>query len=144
MRTARALHPNIIHSDSRTEAQVEEIAARDFSGGLLSSDRQPAGHPLYAAEDPLVQGKSARGLRADARWFLNIKDYIYGNLTGRFGFTDYSDASLTIALDINNRRWATELLRRAEAGRGAHAQACWSATTCAASITRDGLSSRRG
>ena len=45
-----------------------------------------------------------------ARWFLNIKDYIYGNLTGRFGYTDYSDASLTIALDINNRRWASEML----------------------------------
>ena len=25
--------------------------------------------------------------------------------------TDYSDASLTIALDINNRRWATDMLR---------------------------------
>ena len=46
-----------------------------------------------------------------ARWYLNIKDYLYGCLTGRMGYTDYSDASLTIALDINRRQWSEELLR---------------------------------
>jgi xylulokinase len=42
---------------------------------------------------------------------MNIKDYLYGSLTGRMGYTDYSDASLTIALDINRRQWSADLLR---------------------------------
>ena len=33
------------------------------------------------------------------------------SLTGRMGYTDYSDASLTIALDINKRQWAADLLK---------------------------------
>ena len=41
---------------------------------------------------------------------MNVKDYLYGRMTGRFGYTDYSDASLTIALDIGRRRWASEML----------------------------------
>ena len=45
------------------------------------------------------------------RWWLNTKDYIYGHLTGRFGQTDFSDASLTIAMDINRGQWAEELLK---------------------------------
>ena len=45
------------------------------------------------------------------RWWLNTKDYIYGHLTGNFGQTDYSDASLTIAMDIGRGQWAEELLQ---------------------------------
>ena len=105
----RALHPNIIHSDSRTEAQVEEIlrviSPEDFYH--LTGNR-PDTH--YTLPKILWFKENLPEVYARAKWFLNIKDYIYGNLTGRFGFTDYSDASLTIALDINNRRWATELL----------------------------------
>ena len=105
----RALHPNIIHSDSRTEAQVDEILrvipAEEFY--RLTGNRADTHYTLpkilwYKAHLPEVYRQ--------ARWYLNIKDYIYGNLTGRFGYTDYSDASLTIALDINRRRWAAELL----------------------------------
>jgi xylulokinase len=55
--------------------------------------------------------KNRPAVYRDARWWLNTKDYLYGWLTGRFGFTDFSDASLTIALDIENRRWAGDLLR---------------------------------
>lgn len=105
-----ALHPNIIHSDSRTEAQVEEICRvitpEDFY--RLTGNRADSHYTLpkilwFKEHMPRVYGR--------AKWFLNIKDYIYGHLTGLFGYTDYSDASLTIALDINNRRWASELLR---------------------------------
>ena len=45
------------------------------------------------------------------RWWLNTKDYIYGHLTGHFGQTDFSDASLTIAMDIGRGQWAEELLQ---------------------------------
>lgn len=105
----RALHPNIIHSDSRTEAQVEEIcrviSPQDFY--RLTGNR-PDTH--YTLPKILWFKEHRPEVYARARWFMNIKDYVYGHMTGRFGYTDYSDASLTIALDINNRRWATEML----------------------------------
>ena len=105
----RALHPNIIHSDSRTEAQVKEIcrviSPEDFY--RLTGNRADT---HYTLPKILWFKENMPQVYAKARWFLNIKDYVYGHMTGRFGYTDYSDASLTIALDINNRRWASELL----------------------------------
>ena len=104
-----ALHPNIIHSDSRTEEQAEKIlqviSQQDFY--RLTGNRLDSHYTL----PKIIWFKENRPeIYAKARWFLNIKDYIYGHLTGRFGYTDYSDASLMAALDINNRRWASELL----------------------------------
>ena len=108
--SGKALHPNIIHSDSRTEAQVEEILKvipfEDFY--RLTGNRADTHYTLpkilwLKAHKPEVYAK--------ARWYLNIKDYIYGHLTGRFGYTDYSDASLTCALDINKKEWAGDLLK---------------------------------
>ncbi len=105
-----ALHPNIIHSDSRTEAQVAEIenviAFEDFY--RLTGNR-PDTH--YTLPKILWFKEQLPDVYRRARWYLNIKDYLYGHLTGRFGYTDYSDASLTAALDINRRVWAEELLK---------------------------------
>jgi len=105
----RALHPNIIHSDSRTEEQ----AARTLSVISQEEFYRLTGNRLdshYTLPKMLWFKENMPEIYAKTRWFLNIKDYIYGHLTGRFGYTDYSDASSTAALDINNRRWATELL----------------------------------
>ena len=106
----RALHPNIIHSDSRTGAQVEEINSviNKYHFYTLTGNRLDSHYTLpkimWFKENLPEIYRRARS------WFMNIKDYIYAHLTGRLGFTDYSDASLTTALDINNRRWAAELL----------------------------------
>ncbi len=106
----RVLHPNILHSDSRSELQVDQICAvippEEFY--RLTGNRPDAHYTLpkimwLRDNKPEVYEK--------ARWFLNIKDYLYGHLTGRFGYTDYSDASLTTALDINRREWAVDLLK---------------------------------
>lgn len=104
------LHPNIIHSDSRTESQVERIGSviDKFDFYRLTGNRLDTHYTLpkilwFKENLPEIYNKT--------RWFLNIKDYIYARLTGRFGYTEYSDASLTTALDINNRCWATELLQ---------------------------------
>ena len=106
----RALHPNIIHSDSRTEAQVAEIlkviSFEDFY--RLTGNRADT---HYTLPKILWLKEHAPEVYAKARWYLNIKDYVYGHLTGRFGYTDYSDASLTCALDINRKAWAEELLK---------------------------------
>ena len=104
-----ALHPNIIHSDSRTGAQVEEIGRviNKYHFYTLTGNRLDT---HYTLPKILWFKENLPEIYDRTRWFMNIKDYIYAHLTGRMGFTDYSDASLTTALDINNRRWAAELL----------------------------------
>lgn len=104
------LHPNIIHSDSRAFAEISDIAqvisVNDFyrlTGNRLDNH--------YTLPKILWMRKHHPDIYRATRWWLNTKDYLYGCLTGHFGITDYSDASLTIALDIKNRRWARELLR---------------------------------
>ena len=62
----RALAPNIIHADSRSEKQVEKIASRHRPGGLLPPHRQPAGRALFAAKDALGQGEPAGRLPQNA------------------------------------------------------------------------------
>ena len=104
------LHPNIIHSDSRTGAQVEEIGRviNKYHLYTLTGNRLDT---HYTLPKILWFKENLPEVYRRARWFMNIKDYIYAQLTGRPGFTDYSDDSLTTALDINNKRWASDLLK---------------------------------
>lgn len=108
-----ALHNNIIHSDTRTEKQVAEIShiisSTDFY--QLTGNRLD---PHYTLPKILWIKENLPNVYRETRFWLNTKDYIYGKLTGRFGYTDYSDASLTTALDIKRRVWATELLKSLE------------------------------
>ena len=105
-----ALHPNIIHSDSRTEAQVAEIGKviNKYHFYTLTGNRLDT---HYTLPKILWFKEKLPEIYSRARWFMNIKDYIYAHLTGRMGYTDYSDASLTTALDINNKCWAADLLK---------------------------------
>ena len=106
----KALHPNIIHSDSRTAAQVEEIGRviNKYHFYTLTGNRLDT---HYTLPKILWFKENLPDVYSRARWFMNIKDYVYAHLTGRPGFTDYSDASLTTALDINNKCWAADLLK---------------------------------
>ena len=108
--TGRALYPNIIHSDGRSEAQVDEImkhmSPEEF---YRMTGNRPDTH--YTLPKILWLKENQPDVFRKARWYLNIKDYLYGSLTGHWGCTDYSDASLTSALDINRLAWAEELLR---------------------------------
>jgi len=104
------LHNNIIHSDSRAVAEISDIAAvispADFyrlTGNRLDNH--------YTLPKILWFRKNHPEIYEKTRWWLNTKDYLYASLTGRFGVTDFSDASLTIALDIRRARWADSLLR---------------------------------
>jgi len=108
--TGMPLHPNIIHSDIRSEPQIatilRHISQEDFI--LLTGNRAD---PHNSLSKYLWIKENQPDIYRRTRWFLNIKDYLYGKLTGRFGYTDYSDASLTTALDINKRIWADDLLK---------------------------------
>ena len=108
--SGRALYPNIIHSDGRSERQVEEILRHITAGEIYRmTGNRPDTH--YTLPKILWLKENKPEIYRQARWYLNIKDYLYGSLTGRWGFTDYSDASLTGALDINRRAWAEGLLK---------------------------------
>ena len=105
----RALYPNIIHSDSRAwrEAKaIEKVISRDdfyrMTGNRLDHH--------FTLPKILWMRRHLPDVYKKTRWWLNTKDYLYARLTGRVGFTDYSDASLTIALDLNKKVWASELL----------------------------------
>lgn len=108
-----ALHPNIIHSDSRTEAQVEQIGRviNKYHFYTLTGNRLDT---HYTLPKILWFKEKLPDVYSHARWFMNIKDYIYAHMTGRIGYTDYSDATLTTALDINKKCWAADLLRELE------------------------------
>ena len=106
----RALYPNILHSDSRAWREVERmrqvISPLDFyhlTGNRLDHHFTLPKILWLRANRPDVYKR--------ARWWLNTKDYLYAHLTGKVGVTDYSDASLTIALDIKKRAWAEDLLK---------------------------------
>ena len=106
----KALYPNIIHSDGRTEAQVQEILrVISFDDFYRMTGNRPDTH--YTLPKILWLKENQPDVYRQARWYLNIKDFLYGSLTGRWGYTDYSDASLTTALDINRRTWANDLLK---------------------------------
>ncbi len=108
--TGKALYPNIIHSDGRSEAQVNEILEIiTFDEFYRMTGNRPDTH--YTLPKILWLKENKPEIYRRARWYLNIKDYLYGCLTGRWGYTDYSDASLTSALDINRRVWAVDLLK---------------------------------
>ena len=104
------LHPNIIHSDSRSGAQVDKIATiiPKYDFYTLTGTRLDT---HYTLPKILWFKENLPDVYRRARWFMNIKDYVYAHLTGRWGYTDYSDASLTTALDINNKCWASSLLK---------------------------------
>ena len=106
----QALHPNIIHSDSRAVGELDEIRAviapEDFyrlTGNRLDNH--------YTLPKILWLRKNRPDAYKKARWFLNTKDYLYAQLTGTPGATDYSDASLTIAMDISKGDWARDMLK---------------------------------
>lgn len=106
----RALANNIIHSDSRAWPQLEKIRAviSDADFYRLTGCRLDHHYMLpkilwLRDERPEIYNKAEK--------FLNTKDYIHGKLTGNFDTTDASDASLTIAIDVNKGCWAEGLLR---------------------------------
>lgn len=105
-----ALHPNIIHSDSRAYPELTDIAR------VISPDAfyRLTGNRLdnhYTLPKILWFRKNKPEIYEKTRFWLNTKDYLYARLTGLYGITDYSDASLTIAMDIQSGRWAEDMLR---------------------------------
>lgn len=106
----RVIRPAIIHCDSRSSAQAAEIEAvlgRDYIVNRMLN-------PIF----PGFQLTSLAWMRENEmdaydriEVVLTPKDYVRFCLTGDI-LTDRSDASATLAYDIHNSGWNTELLHR--------------------------------
>ena len=108
----RAVRPALIHADLRGAPQCRRIA------GALGEERffaltanRLAPHLTLGKLAWLAEQEPASLRRA--RWCLQAKDVLAGRLTGVFGITDPSDASLTGLLDIRAGSWAEELVAAA-------------------------------
>lgn len=108
--SGEALYPNIIHSDTRAEGQLAHIrACMDERAFYAHTGNRVDVH--YTLPKMLWLRENHPEVVERTRWYVNTKDILYGWLTGRHGITDYSDASLTGAMNIHTGAWDQELLR---------------------------------
>lgn len=106
----RPLRPAIIWADQRATAQAESIADRVGADAVyrLTGNRIS---PAYTAAKLLWLKTHEPEVYGRGRWLLQAKDYAAFLFSGVIA-TDYSDASLTLLLDLEQRRWADGLLER--------------------------------
>ena len=102
------LRPAIIWADQRATAQAELIRERcgeaevyQLTGNRIS--------PAYTAAKLLWVKEHQPEIYRRTRWVLQAKDYAAFLFSGVIA-TDFSDASLTLLLDLAGRRWAEPLL----------------------------------
>ena len=101
------LRPAIIHCDARTGQEVTEIK------GLLGRQveeilKNPIG-PGILLPSLLWIKKHEQEIYEKIRYVMLPKDYLRFRLTGQI-LTDYSDASATLAFDLNAGSWAERIL----------------------------------
>ncbi len=105
----RALYPNIIHADTRAVEELEEIRrVLDDRAYYGRTANRPDVH--YTLPKLLWLRRHRPEILRKTAKVLNTKDSIYGFLTGNFGYTDFSDASLTGMFLPGSRAWDLELL----------------------------------
>jgi len=99
----------IIHSDTRSGAQCAAILDRMPNARFyeLTGNRVD---PHFSLPKIMWIRDNLPQVYSRAAFFVNAKDYIAFKLTGTLGTTDFSDASLTTALDLGSKSWASGLL----------------------------------
>ncbi len=104
------LCPNILHSDVRAADEAALIAREITEDAYYRiTGNRPDMH--YTLPKVLWLRKHAPDIYRRARYYIQTKDAMYQWLTGRVGFTDFSDATLTGALNIRTRAWDQDILR---------------------------------
>jgi xylulokinase len=105
----KPLRPALLWNDQRTGEQCAEIEGK--AGGrerLIEMVANPALTGFTAPKILWVRDKEPR-VYAKTRHILLPKDYIRYRMTGQYA-TEVSDASGTLLLDVERRRWSDELL----------------------------------
>ncbi len=104
------LHANIIHADTRSAAQcgaiAVEIGAENFfarTGNRIDAHMSLPKAAWVRDEMPDIHAKT--------RWYAGTKDYLRALLTGEWGVTDPTDASLTTAFSLREKRWDEPIAR---------------------------------
>ncbi|MDR2631865.1 MAG: hypothetical protein LBC60_13170 [Spirochaetaceae bacterium] len=102
-------YPELIHADSRSGVQSARVR------GLLGEDylyRETANRTDEHLSLPKIlwlRDEQEEAFKRTA-WFLNAKDYLRFKLTGILGYTDFSDASLTGAFNLEKRDWSWDII----------------------------------
>ncbi len=106
----QVIRPAILWNDQRTGAECAEIESR--AGGRAKLIELVANPALtgFTAPKILWLRKHEPKNYDRVKQVLLPKDYVRFRLTGEFA-TEVSDASGTLLLDVQNRRWCTTLLR---------------------------------
>jgi len=97
-------YPEIIHCDTRSVAEVAFIQSQCSQKEVyrITGNRIDE----FLSLPKLLWLKNNQELSfGKTRFVINAKDYVRSRLTGVVGTTDYSDASLTGALNIREKRW---------------------------------------
>jgi len=107
----RVVRPALLWNDQRTAAECAEIEAK--AGGREGLIRLVGNPALTGFTAPkLLWVRRHEPANWDrVRQVLLPKDYVRYRLSGTYA-TEVSDASGTLLLDVANRRWSAELLRR--------------------------------
>ncbi|MEM9702150.1 MAG: xylulokinase, partial [Planctomycetota bacterium] len=105
------IRPALLWNDQRTVAQCEAIT--DAAGGRDELIRMVANPALtgFTAPKILWLRDEEPERFSKLKTVLLPKDYVRYQLTGEFA-TEVSDASGTLLLDVQNRRWSEELLTK--------------------------------
>lgn len=109
-RNGAVLFNDIIHSDSRSVKECEEIS-RSFDFFTYYNITGNRLDPHYSLPKILWIKNNFPQIYEKTSYFLASKDFISFKLTGTLGITDYSDASMAGMLDIKRKCWSEELLK---------------------------------
>ncbi|GIV16079.1 MAG: xylulokinase [Armatimonadota bacterium] len=103
------LRPALIHADIRAQQQCEQLrlSMGEERYYTITGNRIA---PFYSLPRLMMLAEREPEMVQRARWMIQCKDYCVGRLTGRWGITDPSDASLTGIYDVNRLRWSEEVV----------------------------------
>ena len=110
--TGEVLRPSIIWCDQRTDKQCRDLTEKIGAEKLIELVSNPA-LPNFTLTKMLWTRENEPEIWNRVRAVLLPKDYIRFRLSGDRA-TDVADASGTLMLDVENRKWSNELLAAVE------------------------------
>ncbi len=105
----RSVYPQIIHSDTRSISQVETILSLTPAEEIYRESGNRMNEFLSLPKLLWIKEREPEAF-SRCRYVLNAKDYVRSRLTGVWGTTDFSDASLTGAFSMKRHGWNQELI----------------------------------
>ena len=108
----KVLRPSIIWCDQRTEKQCRDLTGKIGAEKLIELVSNPA-LPNFTLTKMLWVRENEPEIWNRTRTVLLPKDFLRFCLTGEKA-TDVSDASGTLLLDVQHRKWSAELLNTVE------------------------------